>query len=87
MENLRWFFVDPRIDKPWGNTLREKLYEPCACGIQIGALRSVNTYLTGFPAWTSVTQVSFLGCGGFLSKASREILTLSADMVSELSVS
>src|SRR6185437_8914058 len=30
------------IDKPWGNTLREKLHEPCACGIQIGALRSVN---------------------------------------------
>ena len=25
-----------------GNTLREKLHEPCACGIQIGALRSVN---------------------------------------------
>src|SRR6185437_5784335 len=36
----------PSIDKPWGNTLREKLHEPCACGIQIGALRSVNsTYL------------------------------------------
>ena len=34
--------VDSRIDKPWGNTLREKLHEPCACGIQIGALRSVN---------------------------------------------
>ena len=32
----------PWIDKPWGNTLREKLHEPCACGIQIGALRSVN---------------------------------------------
>ena len=29
--------------KPWGNTLKEKLHEPCACGIQIGALRSVNT--------------------------------------------
>ena len=36
MENLRQFFVDPRIDKPWGNTLREKLHEPCTCGIQIG---------------------------------------------------
>ena len=32
----------PWIDEPWGNTLREKLHEPCACGIQIGALRSVN---------------------------------------------
>ena len=27
-----------------GNTLRENLHEPCACGIQIGALRSVNTF-------------------------------------------
>ena len=36
MENLGQFFVDQRIDKPWGNTLREKLHEPCACGIQIG---------------------------------------------------
>ena len=27
-----------------GNTLREKPHEPCACGIQIGALRSVNNY-------------------------------------------
>ena len=42
MENLRKFFVDPRIDKPWGNTPREKLHKPCACGIQIGALRRVN---------------------------------------------
>ena len=25
MENLGWFFVDPRIDKPWRSTLREKL--------------------------------------------------------------
>ena len=32
----------PWNDKPWMNTLREKLYDPCACGIQIGALRSVN---------------------------------------------
>ena len=40
----RLFLVSlvPWIDKPWGNTLREKLHEPCACGIQIGALRSVN---------------------------------------------
>ena len=30
------------IEKPWGNTLREKLHDLCACGIQIGALRSVN---------------------------------------------
>ena len=30
-----------------GNTLREKLHEPCACGIQIGALRSVNTRRAG----------------------------------------
>ena len=29
-----------------GNTLREKLHEPCACGIQIGALRSVNNSAT-----------------------------------------
>ena len=28
MENLGQFFVDPRIDKPWGNTLREKLHDP-----------------------------------------------------------
>ena len=28
-----------RIDKPWGNTLREKLHEPCACGIQIGGAK------------------------------------------------
>src|SRR6185437_4722961 len=27
------------IDKPWGNTLREKLHEPCACGIQIGGAK------------------------------------------------
>ena len=27
MENLGQFFVDPRIDKPWGNTLREKLHD------------------------------------------------------------
>ena len=40
----RLFLVSlvPWIDKPWGNTLREKLHDPCACGIQIGALRSVN---------------------------------------------
>ena len=25
-----------------GNTLREKLHDLCACGIQIGALRSIN---------------------------------------------
>ena len=35
----------PWIDKPWGNTLGEKLHDSCACGIQIGALRSVNTWL------------------------------------------
>ena len=42
----RLFFVSlvPWIDKPWGNTLREKLHDPCAWGIQIGALRSVNRY-------------------------------------------
>ena len=28
MENLEQFFVDPRIDKSWGNTLREKLHDP-----------------------------------------------------------
>ena len=33
----------PWIDKPLANTLREKLHDPCACGIQIGALRSINT--------------------------------------------
>ena len=38
MENPSKFIVDPRIDKPWGNTLREKLHEPCACGIQIGGV-------------------------------------------------
>ena len=40
----RLFLVSlvPWIDKPWGNNLREKLHDPCACGIQIGALRSVN---------------------------------------------
>ena len=27
------------IDKPWGNALREKLHEPCACGIQIGGAK------------------------------------------------
>ena len=33
----RLFLVSlvPWIDKPWGNTLREKPHEPCACGIQI----------------------------------------------------
>ena len=43
----RLFLVSlvPWIDKLWGNTLREKLHDPCACGIQIGALRSVNTTL------------------------------------------
>ena len=40
----RLFLVSlvPWIDKLWGNTLREKLHDPCACGIQIWALRSVN---------------------------------------------
>ena len=28
MENPSKFIVDPRIDKPWGNTLREKLHNP-----------------------------------------------------------
>ena len=28
MENPSKFIVDPRIDKPWGNTLREKLHDP-----------------------------------------------------------
>ena len=27
-----------------GDTLREKLHDPCACGIQIRALRSVNSW-------------------------------------------
>ena len=37
----RLFLVSlvPWIDKPWGNTLREKLHEPCACGIQIGGAK------------------------------------------------
>ena len=39
MENPSKFIVDPQIDKPWGNTLREKLHEPCACGIQIGGAK------------------------------------------------
>ena len=41
----RLFLVSliPWIDKPWGNTLREKLHDLCACGIQIGVLRSVNS--------------------------------------------
>ena len=38
MENLGQFFVDPRIDKPWGNTLREKLHDPvCLRYINWGA--------------------------------------------------
>ena len=28
-----------------GYTLREKLHDPCACGIQIGALRSVSSVI------------------------------------------
>ena len=41
----RLFLVSlvPWIDKPWGNTLREKLHDPGACSIQIVALRSVNS--------------------------------------------
>ena len=37
----RLFLVSlvPWIDKPWGNTLREKLHAPCACGIQIGGAK------------------------------------------------
>ena len=37
----RLFLVSlvPWIDKPWGNTLREKLHEPCTCGIQIGGTK------------------------------------------------
>ena len=37
----RFFLVSlvPWIDKPWGNTLREKLHEPCTCGIQIGGAK------------------------------------------------
>ena len=37
----RLFLVSlvPWIDKPWGNTLREKLHEPCTCGIQIGGAK------------------------------------------------
>ena len=40
----RLFLVSlvPWINKPWGNTLRENLRDPCTCGIQIGALRNVN---------------------------------------------
>ena len=39
-----------------GNTLREKLHEPCACGIQIGALRSVNRDLVWGFIGVMVTQ-------------------------------
>src|SRR6185437_9404453 len=41
----RLFLVSlvPWIDKLWGNTLREKLHEPCACGIQIGKKRCDGT--------------------------------------------
>src|SRR6185437_436757 len=48
------------IDKPWGNTLRENLHEPCACGIQIGALRSVNSQGLGFyhRAWNELDVVA-----------------------------
>ena len=37
----RLFLVSlvPWIDKPWGNTVREKLHEPCACSIQIGGAK------------------------------------------------
>ena len=27
------------IDKPWGNTIRKKLHEPCSCSIQIGGTK------------------------------------------------
>ena len=46
------------IDKSWGNTLREKLHDPCACGIQIGALRSVNT--RSFRAFSYVSSWAWL---------------------------
>ena len=44
----RLFLVSlvPWIDKPWGNTLREKLHEPCACGIQIGGAKE-RQHLSG----------------------------------------
>ena len=38
MENPSKFIVDPRIDKPWGNTQGKSYHEPCACGIQIGGV-------------------------------------------------
>ena len=51
MENLRQFFVDPRIDKPWRNTLREKLRDPCACGIQIGGVSERQQAFLSWIRW------------------------------------
>ena len=43
---ISFFFgaiVGPRIDKPWGVLYGKSYHDPCAYGIQIGALRSVNS--------------------------------------------
>ena len=42
--------------KPWGNTLREKLHEPCPCGIQIGALRTPRWLLEILEAFMTHTS-------------------------------
>ena len=34
----------PWIDKPWGYSKGRATHDPCACGIRIGALRSVNRF-------------------------------------------
>ena len=50
MENLREFFVDPRIDKPWGNTLREKLHDPVRLRyINWGAKERQQAFLAPLP--------------------------------------
>ena len=50
MENLRYFFVDPRIDKPWGSTLREKLPRSvCLWYINWGAKERKQAFLAPLP--------------------------------------
>ena len=73
----RLFLVSlvPWIDKPWGNTVREKLHEPCACGIQIGGAKERQQYYpyqltsTGWWwKWRAKSQAAYYRLASVLTK-------------------
>ena len=50
MENPSKFIVDPRIDKPWGNTLSKKLHDPVRLRyINWGAKERQQAFLVPLP--------------------------------------